>query len=132
MMRILWSRDNPGIQPGLGGSMVAAAANGSDADPAGTGDALIINASDPLSWPPEDNSTGTWRDWAPSSGTATGGNLTDEFVPDDCKYAGSHNQRFYWQQCQSIWGGGSQLRYRITISGTGQKTAGWCRGIMVR
>lgn len=32
MMRIVWAVENPGIQPGLGGSLVAAAANGSDGD----------------------------------------------------------------------------------------------------
>ncbi|KAK7740968.1 hypothetical protein SLS53_005031 [Cytospora paraplurivora] len=129
LMRLGWLADNPGIMPGLGSSLVAAngslvAANGSDA--------LVpyINASDPLNWPPEDNSTGTWRIWTPSNDTVADNNLTNEFIPDDCKYAASHNQRFYWQQCQSDWPGGSQLKYRITISGTGQKNGGWCRGIM--
>ncbi|ROW09266.1 hypothetical protein VPNG_05874 [Cytospora leucostoma] len=140
LMRLVWSAANPGIPPGLGGSLVAANwSDTEDANPTSAGtDALIpyINASDPLDWPPEDNSTGTWRIWTPSNDTdadtdtAAGNNLTNEFIPDDCKYAGAHNQRYYWQQCQSDWPGGSQLRYRITISGTGQKNGGWCRGIM--
>lgn len=77
------------------------------------------NASDPLQFPPMDNSTGGWQLYVPQNVTS---NLTSEFAspPADCTFAATQGTGLYWQQCQSSWTQGSDvLRYRITISGTG-------------
>lgn len=77
-----------------------------------------IDPSDPLHFPPMDNSTGVWQVYVPSN--ATNSTLIKEFVPGDCQMASTTGSLSYYQACQSQWTKGSAvLKYRITISGTG-------------
>lgn len=51
---------------------------------------------DPLSWPPEDNSTGTWHVWDNSSYLADPSPVSpvdpsSSGITEDCHYARSHN-----------------------------------------
>lgn len=109
-------------------------------------DSIYHNASNPLDWPPEDNSTGTWRtlDLPPTvymNYTVPANDSPNPSTPDeyygpgnpatgDCLYAAAHPRKYYWQSCQAAFTD-NQLQYRVTISGTGQKTDGWCASLLV-